>query len=181
MCVSPHDFCLWEVICSSTLVVIFNVSRCYDVGWPTSSLTDTRIQFTNTSTLCKIRWQSKPRCCIKLFTIVNPTFIVYIIILCPENVSNDTVTGPNWNLGADKKNTYRTPVRIPVFEWVLYQEHTFTDKRQNTRKWRQILLLVSNYSCSDGANLSFRAECLAQGISKGSLTETWLNVRAFWS
>ena len=40
-----------------------------------------------------------------------------------------------------QKNTYRTPARIPVFEWVLYQEHTFTDKRQNTRNRRQIRFL----------------------------------------
>jgi len=68
-------------------------------------------------------------------------FLVYIIILCPEIASNDTVTGPNWNPGTDKKNTYRTPARIPVFEWVLFQEHTFTDKRQNTRNRRQIRFL----------------------------------------
>ena len=116
-CASPHDFCFWEVICSSTLVVIFNVSSRYVVGWPTTSLNWIN-KFLDT--VCKIRWQSKPRCCIKFFTIVNPTFSVYIIVLCPENASNDTVTGPNWNLGTDKKNTYRTPARIPVFEWVLY-------------------------------------------------------------
>ena len=40
---------------------------------------------------------------------------------------------------------------------------------------------VGNYSCSVGANCSCRAEHLAQGISKGSPTETWLNVRAFVS
>jgi len=51
MCVSPHDFCFWEIFCSSTLVVIFNVSRRYDVGWPTSFMTDRRIESTNTSTL----------------------------------------------------------------------------------------------------------------------------------
>jgi len=66
---------------------------------------------------------------------------VYIIVFCPENASNDTVTGPNWNAGTDTKDTYRTPARIPVFEWVLYQEHTFTDKRQNTLNRRQIRFL----------------------------------------
>ena len=34
-------------------------------------------------------------------------------------------------------DTYRTPARFPGFESVLYQEHTFTDKRQNTRNRRQ--------------------------------------------
>jgi len=92
-------------------------------------------------TICKIKWQSKPRCCIKLFKILNPTFSVYIIVLCPENASNDTVTFPNWIPCTDKINTYLTPARIPVFEWILYQEHTFTDKRQNTRNRRQIRVL----------------------------------------
>jgi len=65
----------------------------------------------------------------------NPTFSVYIIVLCPESASNDTVTGLNWIPGTDKKDTHLTPARIPGFKWVVYQEHTFTDKRQNT--WNQ--------------------------------------------
>jgi len=92
---------------------------------------------TNNSTLpLMIQLQSKPGSHIKLFKIVNPTFSVYIIIVFPENASNDTVTGPHWIPGTDKMNTYRTPARFPVFEWVLYQEHTFTHKRQNTRNRR---------------------------------------------
>ena len=105
MCVSPHDFCFWQVNCSTTI---------------------------QTSMLYQVVYNSK-----SYFQCVY----VYIIVLCPENCSNDTVTGPNWNLGTDKKNTYRTPARIPVFEWVLYQEHTFTDKRQNTLNRRQIRFL----------------------------------------
>jgi len=80
-----------------------------------------------------IQLQSEPRSRIKLFK----TFSVYVIVLCPENASNDTVTGLNWIPGTDKMDTYQTPARFPVFEWVLYQEHTFTDKRQNTRNRRQ--------------------------------------------
>ena len=96
------------------------------------------IYSTNNSTLpLVIQLQSEPRSRIKLFKLVNPTVSVYIIVLCPENASNDTVTGLNWIPGIDKMDTYRTPARFPVFEWVLYQEHTFTDKRQNTRNWRQ--------------------------------------------
>ena len=53
--------------------------------------------------------------------------------MLPVRTSNDTVTGLNWSPGTDKMDTYRTPARFPGFEWVLYQEHTFTDKRQNTR------------------------------------------------
>ena len=39
---------------------------------------------------------------IKLLKIVNATFSVYIIVLRPENASNDTITGP----GTDKIDTY---------------------------------------------------------------------------
>jgi len=92
---------------------------------------------TNKSTLpLIIQLQSKPRSRSKLFKIVNPTFSVYIIVLCPENASNDTVTGLNWIPGTDKMDTHQTPARFPFFEWVLYREHTFTDKRQNTRNRR---------------------------------------------
>jgi len=86
---------------------------------------------TNNSTLpLIIEWQSTPRSRIKLFKILNPTCSVYTIVLCPENASesNDTVTGLNWIPATDKMDTYRTPARFPVFEWVLYQEHTFTTK-----------------------------------------------------
>jgi len=96
------------------------------------------IYSTNNSTLpLMIPLQSEPWSRVKLFK----TFSVYIIILCPENASNNTVTGLNWIPGTDKMDTYRTPARFPVFEWVLYQEHTFTDKRQNTRNQRQNLFL----------------------------------------
>jgi len=88
-----------------------------------------------------IQWQLKPRSRIKLFKIVSPTFSVYIIVLCPEHASNDTVTGLNWIPGIEKMDTYRTPARFPVFEWVLYQEHTFTDQRQNTPNLRQTRFL----------------------------------------
>jgi len=40
--------------------------------------------------------QSEPRSRTKLFKTV--TFSVYIIVLCPENTSNDTDTGLNWIL-----------------------------------------------------------------------------------
>jgi len=96
------------------------------------------IYSTNNSTLpLMIQLQSEPRSRIMLIKIVNPTFSVYIIVLCPENASNDNVTGLNWIPGTDKMDAYRTLARFPVFEWVLYQEHTFTDKRQNTRNRRQ--------------------------------------------
>jgi len=102
---------------------------------------------TNDSTLpLVIQSESKPRSRFKLFKIVNPT----IIILFPENASNDTVTGLNWMPGTDKMDTYRTPARFPVFEWVLYQEHTFTDKRQNTRNRRQnrfLPLYKTDFDC----------------------------------
>ena len=80
-----------------------------------------------------IQLQSDPRSRIKLFK----TFGVYIIVLCLENASNDTVTGLNWIPGTDEMDTYLTPARSPVFEWVLYQEHNFTDTRQNTWNRRQ--------------------------------------------
>jgi len=67
-----------------------------------------------------IQLQSEPRSRIKLFK----TFSVYFIVLCPEMASNDTVTGLNWIPGTDKMDTYRTPARFPVFEWVLYKTHT---------------------------------------------------------
>jgi len=98
------------------------------------------IYSTNNSTLpLIIQLQSEPRSRIKL--IANPTFSVYIIVLCPENASNYTVTSLNWIPGTEKMDTYRTQARFPVFEWVLYQEHTFTDKRQNTRNRRQTRFL----------------------------------------
>jgi len=79
------------------------------------------INSTNNSTLpLMMQLQSEPRSRIKLFKIVNPTFRVYIVVLCTENASNDTVTGLNWILGTDKMETYRTPARFQVFEWIFY-------------------------------------------------------------
>jgi len=93
---------------------------------------------TNNSTLpLVIKWQSR----IKLLKIVNPTFSVYIIVLCPENASKHIVTCLNWIPGTDKMDTYWTLARFPVFESVLYQEQTFTDKRQSTRnRWQNRFL-----------------------------------------
>ena len=51
----------------------------------------------------------------------------YFYLLCLNLIRN----------GSDKMDTYRTPASFPIFESVLYQEHTFTDKRQNTRNRRQ--------------------------------------------
>jgi len=134
------------VVCSNkkarTLLVMFDVSHRDDVGWNTISLTtDNRVHtrlITRLHTqLITRQLQPNSRSRFKLFKNVNPTFSVYIIVLCPENDSNDTVTGLNLIPGTDKICTYLTPARFPVFEWVLYQEHTFTDRRQNTRnRWQ---------------------------------------------
>jgi len=143
VCISPRGFYIWPVSCQSTLVVIWNVSHRDDGDELEKQYLDIRqrpksIYSTNNSSLpLMIQLQSEPRSHIKLFK----TFSVYIIVLCPENASTDTVTGLNWIPGTDKMDTYRTPARFPVFEWVLYQEQTFTDKRQSTRNRRQTRFL----------------------------------------
>jgi len=78
---------------------------------------------------------------------------VYIIVLCPENTLNDTGTTLNWIPGTDNLGTYRTPAWFPVFFelfWFLYQGHTFTENRQNTRHRQQIrfvpLFFFENWS-----------------------------------
>jgi len=148
LCACPHVVSIFDQKVVNRLLLLFETFLTVTMGMKNNIFDRRRrsIYSTNNSTLpLVIQLQSEPRSCIKLFKLVNPTVSVYIIILCLENASNDTVTGLNWIPGIDKMDTYRTPARFPVFVWVLYQEHTFTDKRQNTRNQRQTRFLPLDF------------------------------------
>ena len=96
------------------------------------------IYSTNNSTLpLIIQLQYELRSHIKLIKIVNPTFIVYIIVLCPENASNDTVTGLNWISWYWQNGYIPDTGKVSSFWMSFGLGHTFMDKRQNTRNRRQ--------------------------------------------
>jgi len=97
----------------------------------TCDIFDRRRQSVYSTLLLKMRGQLKPQSCLKLVNIVDPIPNVYIIVVCPDlqNASNYTVTTLNWIPGTDNLGTYRTLAGFPVLEWVLYQKHTFIDKR----------------------------------------------------
>ena len=82
------------------------------------SIFDSRRQSVKISTLLlEIKWKSRPRWRQTFVKLVDPTFNVYIIILCLENTLNDTSTTQNWIPGTDNSGlcTYRTPAWSPVF------------------------------------------------------------------
>ena len=89
-----------------------------------------------------IQLQSKPRSRIELFNMVNPTFSVYIIVLCPENASKDTVTGLKLNSWYWQNSYIPDTGKVSGF-WMSFVPGThFSDKSQNdTRNWRQNLFL----------------------------------------
>jgi len=79
--------------------------------------------------LLKIKWKSRPRWRLKWIKVVDLTFNVYIIVLCPENTLNDTSTTLIWIPVTDNLRTYRTPAWFPVFcefNLFFYQGHTYT-------------------------------------------------------
>ena len=89
-----------------------------------------------------IQLQSKPRSRIELFNMVNPTFSVYIIVLCLENASKDTVTGLKLNSWYWQNSCIPDTGKVSGF-WMSFVPGThFSDKSQNdTRNWRQNLFL----------------------------------------
>ena len=66
------------------------------------SIFDSRRRSVKISTLLlEIKWKSRPRWRQTFVKIVDPTFNVYIIVLCLENTLNDTGTTQNWIPGTD--------------------------------------------------------------------------------
>ena len=60
---------------------------------------------------------------------------------CPENAINDTGTTLNWIPSTDNLCAYLPSAWFPVYFYLflfLYQGHTFTNNRPNTRHWHQI-------------------------------------------
>jgi len=126
-----HTFyvCVWRVrlpTCQCFLSLTNNVDNQF---WLVSSTTlqypnfyhsvisifDGTRQSVNINSLLEIQWKSRPRWRLKLVKVVDPTFIAYIIVLCPQNNLNNTGTPLNWIPCTDNLCKYLTPAWFPFF------------------------------------------------------------------